>query len=210
MTEELTDFDKKVYNLWLSSTRSCVDKPFKYRKSFDKLEDERLIHIKRLSSLFVKTPHLMRREYFEAPYKLYGKDEYFPLKYFSTFKCISTFNRYMKTIPNNDLDFIANSFKYIYTFCKDRNILLNEYPFYKSISQFDFLKHIKDHYVSPYVACCFTEMYLIMVNLEPDVYHLYFGDLDVVELERKYSNNAVIQKLCNSLKDKVSQKMNKI
>lgn len=207
---ELTDFDKKVYNMWLSITRSCYGKPFKFRSNFDNFEsNSNYAYLKRLSSIFIRVPHLMRKEYFEAPYFIYGKNKYYDLKFYSSLKAISAFTKYVKQNVN-DLDSIVNSFKFILKFCIEKGIQLNEYPFYKSVAYNDCLKHIKDHYVSPLIAFIFPELYTIISNLDEDVFSLYYGDIDFEKLQTKYENDPELLKLSRSCKEKVSKKLSEL
>ncbi len=209
-TSKLTEFDKRVYNMWLSITRSCYGKPFKFRSNFDDFESNKnYAYLKKLSTLFSRTPHLMRKEYFEAPYFIYGKTKYYDLKFYSSLKAISAFTKYLKK-DINDLDHIVDSFKFIINFCLEKGIELNEYPFYKSVVYNDCLKHIKDHYVSPLIAFIFPELYVIISNLDDDVFSLYYGDMDFEKLQTKYENSPELIELSISCKKKVSKKLSEL
>lgn len=211
MSLEITDFDKKVYNMWLASARKHSNKPFKFRKDFSDFENNKnFSFLKKLSHLFIKTPHLFRYEFFDAPYVVDKTRKYYDLKYYASFKAISNFTEYIKikeTNPDNVLDNILNSFKFIYNFCNEKNLSLNDYAFYKSVVYNDCLKHIKDHYVSPYIIFCIPELHSLIVNLDDDVYKLYYGDMDLEKLQRTYENDENIKNLCNKCKKKISTKL---
>lgn len=211
MSLEITDFDKRVYNMWLSSVRKHSNKPFRKRVNFNDFENHKSFpFLKKLSHLFIKTPHLFRYEFFDAPYFVDKTRKYYDLKYYSSFKAISNFSSYISKLendPNNILSNILNSFKFIYNFCLEKNLRLSDYAFYKSIAYNDCLKHIKDHYVSPYIIFCIPELHSLIVNLEDDIYKLYYGDMNLEELQKIYENNDEMIKLCNSLKQKISTKL---
>lgn len=193
--------------MWLASTRSNEERPFTLRRDFSSLKPKKINFLKKLSYLFIKTPHLMRVEYFDAPYILYGKNKHYDLEFYSSFKGISAFSTFIKRKeqkpPDDQVKYLLNSFKFITKFCIEKNIRLNEYPFYKSIAQHDFLKHIKDHYISIYTIFCFPEMYSIISNLDGDIYKLFFGDIDIIKYQKQYENSKNITEFCNLMKLKI-------
>ena len=128
---EITEFDKRVYNLYLSSVRSCQNKPYTLRKNFDGfVDDDKFAYLKALSSRFSKTPHLMCKEYFSAPFTL-GDEGHFDLKYYSSMRAVGAFSRLSKSSenrpPDEQLDYLKQSFLFIYKFCKDHELKLNDY-----------------------------------------------------------------------------------
>ena len=95
----MTQNEKDCYNNYLAATRSIKNKPFKLRKDFSGFEDsEDYIYVKRMAHFFAKFPHIVKQWYFEAPFKIYEDQDYFPLKFYASQKAIKTYTLYMKHI----------------------------------------------------------------------------------------------------------------
>src|SRR5690606_33348000 len=175
-------FDKKVYNLYLKSTRTKLGQPYKCRKNFDDLDEKDKTNIKKLSTIFLTLPHLMVPEYFEAPFEV-RRGKYYGIDFYSTMKAIGDYSKYIKTLelrpPDEQIDYIKQSYIFIYNFCKTKKIPLRDYPYYKSVAISDCLGHIKDHKVSPYVMFSFPELYTVVSNVDSDIFKLFFGDMDI-------------------------------
>lgn len=211
---EITDFDKRVYNLYLASVKRMQGKPYRKRVNFDGFErDRKFPMLKNLSSLFKELPHLMCVEYFEAPFHVFEPKTHFDLSFYASGRGISAYTKHIKggstSDPDEQLDNIKKSFLFIYKFCKDNKISLKDYPFYKSISLNDCLKHIKNHNVSMYVAFSIPELYSILINLDAEIYSLFFGDISILDLQRKYERSKVAPKLCVKLKEEISKRLEK-
>jgi hypothetical protein len=210
---EITEFDKKVYNLYLSSVRKKQGTPYKLRKDFSTLDENKVSSLKKLSSLFKRVPHLMNKEFFEAPYDLYN-GKYFDLDFYASPKSIGAYTKFIRNKENKDpddqIEYLKSSYMFIYNFCKSKNIKLSQYPFYKSVCLEDCLRHIKDHNVSMYVIFSFPELYSLIVNMESDVYKLYFGELNLVEMQNKLLRSKVAFPLTQKLKEVISIRLNKV
>lgn len=208
---ELTDFDKKVYNLYLKYTRKHSGGHYRVRKNFSNISESYAIKIKKLSSVFERLPHLMREEYFIAPFEIRG-GKYYDLDFYSSPKAIGDFSKFCKNSesknPDEQVDYIKKSFMFIYEFCKDKKIELREYPFYSSVSLPDCLKHIKEHNVSAYVCFCFPELYSVLINLDSDIYNMFFGNMNLMDLQINYERSN-IKKSCFLYKEEISKRLKK-
>jgi hypothetical protein len=177
----MTDIQKRIYNLYLTTTRSEQSKPSRYRKNFDGFDQKpEYLYIQKLDQVFQQYPHLLRREFFEAPYRIYSEEKkYFDLKFFASTKglstCIAYLNLQDKKNPNEQFDFIKESLRFIYDFCKEKNIKLRDYVFYKTIIQPDCLKHLKEHRISWYLLFDIPGMLTKISELSVDEFTLYFG-----------------------------------
>ena len=212
----MTDFEKRVYNLFLATTRIKQNKPYTARKSWEGFEKRKdYIYLQRLSVFFAKNPHLFRREFFEAPYEIYTdlEDSYFNLRFFSSQKALKTCTQYFKLLegknPDNQLGYIKQSFKFIAKFCLKHNMSIYEYPFYKTVSQNDFLKHIKEHKVSMYVTFIFPEMYQIISSMDDDEYKLYFGELDYYKYKIEFDRCKIAKNYGTKAYQKIKQFLEK-
>lgn len=194
---KITDTQKQIYNLYLKSLGVNNNRPFRYKKDFSDIEnsEEKLQYLAKIEAVFNKYPAFFGSIYFDAPYKILGKSEkYFPLKFYSTQAGISTCINYIKYLnessPDNQIDFINNSFSFIADFCIQKNISVDAYPRYKSLVQYDCVKHLKEHKISVYVIFGIPEIYSILHNMPKDEFSLYFGEsFDLNELNQKYNTS---------------------
>jgi len=152
----LTETEKQIWNTFIVSGRRAQNKPFTLRKDFSKFDDASYILLKKLHAFFNKYPYINMSEYFMAPYKYYGPVGYFDLQYFTTVKAIKCFSLYQrqKETQDPDNDDTINECKaacsFIYKFCVDNNLTLEEYKTYTSGSVPDLLQHLKDHRINFY------------------------------------------------------------
>ena len=181
------------------TTRNVKGEHYKYRRNWEGFtKDWKFPHLKNLSKRLAKHNNLMCAEFFEAPYKILGKDKHYGLDFFSSMRAISTYVAYLRSLedrpPDDQFEFFKKSIKFIYDFCLEKKLKLSEYPFYSTISQNDCFKHIKDHKISTYIAFAMPELYTVIINMEPDLFHLHFGDMDFLGLQQQYerSNKAKI------------------
>jgi hypothetical protein len=152
----LTESEKAIYNTFLATGRSIQNKPFTIRKDFSKIDDKTYILLKKLSLFFSKYTHIKYNDFFAAPYNYYGKDNYFDLQYFTTIKAIKCYTLYQKQKETEqpDSENIINSCKescsFIYKYCRDHNLTLDEYRHYIVGTIPIILQHLKDHKINFY------------------------------------------------------------
>ncbi len=153
----LTDKEKNIYNTFLATGRSIQNKPFTIRKDFNKVDDKTYILLKKLSAFFAKYSHIKYGDFFAAPYKYYGVDNYFDLQYFTTVKAIKCYSLYQKQKETEDPDneYIINSCKescsFIYKYCKEQNLTLAEYKVSIVGTMPIIMQHLKEHRINFYV-----------------------------------------------------------
>lgn len=192
----ITETQKQIYNLYLRAFRVNNNKPYRTRKKFDDFEKEPdYMYLMNLEGFFKKYPHLLKSDFFDAPYKLYKNEKsFYDLRYFSSYKGLTTCVEYYKSLlhsnPDEQLDFIKNSLKFVGEFCLEKKILISEYANFKSVVQNDFLKHIKEHRVSWYLVFGLKHAHDIIHKMEPDIFELYFGtDVNLNSLYNNYINS---------------------
>lgn len=209
----MTEEGKQIYNYYLRALRVNNDKPFRPKKDFTDFEKkEEYIYILKLEQFFKKFPHLFKYDFFNAPYRLYNKDEqkYFSLKYFSSPKglrtCIDYYQSLLKDSPDDQIDFIKESLKFIANFCVEKKISFEDYPYYKSVSQPDFLKHLKEHRVSWYIIFAIPAMLDHIHKMDMDEFELYFGDMiNISELQMNYSGSKMAKEIIKKTIKKLSE-----
>ena len=182
--EEITEQEKYIYNTYLRVHRSSQNKPFKYRKNFtDFKENESYVFIKRLGTFFKKFNHINIQSFFDAPYKLYPDDDsIYDLKFYSSPRAIKVYSLYMKHLDQSDPDnnyhitFVKDSLMYIFKFCRDQRIQLNEYIKHKTGDIPTFILHLRDRYISIYSLFEFDDFEKMLYNIPDERLNFTIGE----------------------------------
>ncbi len=91
----MTEFEKRIYNCWLATTRSNTGKPFKLRKKWDGFVDKpEYMHIKKLANMFKVYKNIDIDEWFAAPYNIYSEKIQYDLKYYTLMRNYNTYRLY--------------------------------------------------------------------------------------------------------------------
>ena len=97
----MTEFEKRVYNTWLATTRSRCDKPFKIRKQWSGFESKpEYLYVKKLAKLFRRYDNIDINEWFEAPYEIYPEKVQYDLKIYTLMKQYNTYRLYIQKKHN--------------------------------------------------------------------------------------------------------------
>ena len=190
--------EKECYNLYLTTTRSCINKPFKVRENFDGFEEtDEYIQVRKLVRFFAQFRQIKPRLFFSAPFKLYKDLSYVPIKFYTTHKATTVYSTYMKQLqeesPDSDhnIQFIKNSLKFIGMFCYKNKISIEEYITYSGGSTYSWMKHIKEHDVSIYTMFYFTNLIDIIQTTPKDELELFLGNIvsNISEYKTRYDTS---------------------
>lgn len=203
---------ERVYNKWLAVTRSQRNKPFRLRQDFTDIENEEFYpYLVKLTDFFKRHPNLFSDEFFIAPFKLFENDKgYYKLKFYASQKGLVACSKYFSEIDSMDASEqvaqVKKSYEYIGRFCIRHNILINDYPFYKTGIYPEFLIHMKDHLISPYVVFSFPALYVQMLALNDDDKAMFFGDnFKLSEYEKKNNSSPTLKKKGSGYFQKISE-----
>jgi hypothetical protein len=150
----LTEQEKKIYNTYLQASRR--GKPFTYRKNFSNINSDTYVHLKKLSSFFKHNPTVGISEYFSAPFEYYKDEEYFDLGFFITPRAIKCYTLYKQKQEKQNPDSVEvikqckECCVFIYKFCKDNHITLDEYARKTIGTTPAFLQHLREHKINFY------------------------------------------------------------
>ena len=179
----ITDNQKQIYNWYISAQRRNNDKPFRYRRDFSKFNEEKYLpSLLKIENTFEKYPHLKRQEFFDAPFQVHtnDKDQYYSLESYATQKALMTCISYFKLLdqrkPDEQLEYIKESLKFVTNFCIEHNLFLHQYVHYKSVAQNDCLKHLKNHQISWYLVLALPNFLKLIQTMPDDEFSLYFGE----------------------------------
>lgn len=153
----LTDREKSIYNSYLIASRAAKNKPFKLRQDFTNIDSQTYTSLKKLGIFFEKNNSIRQSDFFTAPYEYYGKDSYFEIGYFLTSRAIKCYTLYQrdKLSKDPDSDSVVDSCKeccsFIYKFCKENKITLQEYKNLINGTTPLVLQHLREHKINFYI-----------------------------------------------------------
>jgi|3_EtaG_2_1085321.scaffolds.fasta_scaffold35892_2 hypothetical protein len=155
----MTDQEKYIYNAFLRITRTRRNLPFKYRKNFNNFESSNdYPFVKKLSFFFIKFPHIKIDDFFSAPYDVYPDEpDHYDLKFYTSQKAIRLYGIYTHKQSTEDpdtgyhLNFIKDSLLYIFRFCRDNGLCVEEYTSHMSGGVHTFIMHLRERHISMYI-----------------------------------------------------------
>jgi hypothetical protein len=162
METALSDYEKLIYNTHLKISRSKKNLPYKFRKDFEHLNDIYINSLKKIAIFLTKFPHIKLEDFIKAPYEVYPDEKHFELDYYTTLKATKAFTLYQKKIefmePDADeqLKNIIDSLKFISQFCKEQNIVIDEYVDNITGNSASYILHLKEHRISVYTLFGFS------------------------------------------------------
>lgn len=170
---------KSLYNQYLRITRSCQNKPFRYRKNFDKFEEDKYyIDMVKLDAFFKNHKHIDSELFFTAPFKV--KKEFSPTpNYYLSRNAVSCYIAYCNKLDDESpdskyhLDKIKEGIKHIYNYCKENNIEINQYLIHDKSYIPEWLLHLKYRQISPYNLFYFQGIKETIDSMENDIIELY-------------------------------------
>ena len=152
----ISEKEKSIYNAFLIANRKSKNKPFKLRKNFSNLDPEITVYIKRLKMLFERNSSIDLDTYFQAPYVIYGKDEYFDLKFYTTRRALKCYTSFVREREKQDpdsaemVDRCKACCAFVYNYCLTNNITLDEYKASTNNNIPLALQHLKEHKINFY------------------------------------------------------------
>ena len=152
----ITKKEEAIYNSYLYASRSIKNKPTKFRRNFENISDKDAICLKKLSLFFDKYRNISFSNWFIAPYKVYSADDYFDLQFFTTRKALKCYTIYMRDreveAPDGDEteELMKSCLSFIYNYCKDQNITVDEYKKRHEENLPVMLLHLKEHKINFY------------------------------------------------------------
>tara|TARA_E500000318_G_scaffold34720_1_gene33966 strand:+ start:1164 stop:1787 length:624 start_codon:yes stop_codon:yes gene_type:complete len=207
----MNDFEKAIYNYFLEVSKKVNNKPVKYRQNFDNFPDENYIIVNKLSRFFKKFEHIHIKDFFEAPYFVYNEN-YFDLKFYLTPKAIKAYtlynDNYLLNNPDNEktLKKLQESIKFIYNYCKDKNISINNYINHCDEQYNVFLKHVKNRNINIFILFSFKDFEKTISNVDSEVKNMYSSNFNRLNYIRtKYYSSGKAKKIINNFKNFVEK-----
>lgn len=157
----INEKEKSIYNSFLYASRKAKNKPVRLRQNFDNIESKDEVALKKLNLLLSKYSHISYSDFFIAPYKVYGPDDYFDLSFFNTRRAIKCYSMYCKDkeVQNPDsedsINTLKDCLKYIFNFCNEEKITLTQYKHFTGVNNRGAIPivftHLKNHKINFYM-----------------------------------------------------------
>ena len=210
----ITEKEKSIYNSYLYASRKAKDKPVRLRQNFDNIESKDQVSLKKLNLLLSKYTHINYSDFFIAPYKVYGSDNYFDLSFFNTRKAIKCYSIYCKDKETQNPDsedtinVLKECLKFIYNYCDNKKITLQEYKTYIPGVASDLLPdsatpevfwHLKNHHINFYTLHA-LDMDTAVKNKDIEIFNWFIPDFTDL-----YSKTRVKFLSSKSLKEKAKK-----
>ena len=207
----MNDFEKAIYNYFLEVSKKVNNKPVKYRQNFDNFPDENYIIVNKLSRFFKKFNHINIKDFFEAPYFVYNEN-YFELKFYLSPKAIKAYtlynDNYLLNNPDNEktLEKLQDSIKFIYNYCKLKNININNYINHREGEYNVFLKHVKKRDINIFILFSFKSFEKIISKIDNEIKNMYSSNFNRLNYIRtKYYSSGKAKKIINNFKNYVEK-----
>lgn len=198
----LTKFEQNIYNEHLKISRTAQNKPYKFRKSFDDIDATKTLYIQKIARILNKFTNISPRDFFFAPYSVYGSEENFDLKFYTTQRALKVYTMYMNQEVDTDPDSIniltrvGDSLRAIKLFLDTEKISIDDYILHTTNNFPTFIQHLKERKLSIYIAQELPSAIQIIKQQDPDVMKFMFG-------ENFYNNlNVYRSRYLNSIKCK--------
>jgi hypothetical protein len=210
----MTDFEKQIYNTYITITRRIQNKPSRKREDFTNFElDSKYISVKRLATLFTKHKEINIQLYFEAPYKIYKDATFFDLNYYASPRAIKAYTLYKKEIENSDPDLfiedVKKSLLFLANFCVANSIQLTDYISTTNGAIPQWVEHIKLGTINPYCLMELTGLYASLNTLTVEEQTLLLGSFgtNFFQFRDRYNNSRklkiTLQKLTHQIKNTI-------
>lgn len=195
MIEEVTEFQKLIYNKYLKVVRSSLGKPYKFRKKFSNLSEENHNKLKKLEKFFKKFSNIDIEIFFSAPFNIYDDKSHLKLEYFLKRQSLKDYQIYKRKLifdtPDSDFNIrkIIQSLKFIKEFLIDNNISTKDYLEQNTNNYLpDFILHLKDDKISFYVLFGFEDFEEQFAKVSKEDKVLLFSEtyLNWIQLRNKF------------------------
>ena len=208
----VTEREKDIYNSYLYATRTAQGKPTRFRKDFSKLKDEDFVALKKLSAFFVKHNHINYRDWFAAPFSVYGKGEWFDLRFFNSRKALKCYSIFMKDkeVSNPDteenIEAVKDGFRYIAKYCIRNSLTIEEYQKHFTNNMPTCLLHLQEHRLNFYTLHA-LDVESIIKTIERDILEFIVKDFKTIfsQTRTKYFSSKILKSTAKETKTKVKE-----
>lgn len=112
-------------------------------------------------------------------------------------RAVKAYTTYKKTLflkdPDSQLEQIKQSLEFITKFCIEHNLLVHQYPYYRTSDVFVWMQHYKQNKINLYCLFEFSDIFSSVTQLAEDIQKFYVSNFveQFKELYSLYSNSTV-------------------
>lgn len=195
---ELTDYEKRLYNFYLASLAKANNRPYRHRKNFDKLSSESYVALKKLSQQLHHT-EIDLSLFFNAPYIIHPDDKFQRIGYYLTPKAIKCYTMVVARRDKLDADseesleyFKAGS-KFLLEYCIENKLTVDEYKDAKTENAIPVaLLHLKQHKINFYIIHA-LDLQSELYKLSVDWLSFFISDFENIFRDTKIKYNKSTQ-----------------
>jgi len=181
----LSKFEKQMYNMYLAALGKANNRPFRARKNFDDLEDEKAIELRKLTYLFQKYGEVDVQDFFDAPFQVHDDDKYHPLDYYNSKAATNAYTRFKRQMqeeinPELLIEYTRRGLKWLLKYCVEHKITIDEYVEQTTDTDIPlFMLHLKQHKINFFIVHA-LEIRERIYKLERGWRELYVSDFDEI------------------------------
>lgn len=211
---ELTDFEKRLYNCYLASMAKANNRAYRRRQNFDKIKDEHYVALKKLSSLLLQSDVDIPM-FFDAPYTIHTDEKYKTLQYYLTpnaIKCYTMLlNRRVKLDADSEenLEYVRTGMRFLLEYCLENNLTLDEYKLQMTENSIPMcLLHLKQHKINFYIIHA-LELQSELYKLGVDWLSFFITDFENVfrDTKAKFSKSTQLKPKATSVIGAIKNKL---
>lgn len=210
----ISEAQKRIYNSFLHATGASKNRPFTPRQNFNNITPTVELALKKLDSFFSSHPTVRYYDFFIAPYKTYKDQEFFELKFYTTYKAIKCYTSYIKQLEREDVDSDAvierckDSCVNIYKFCRENKITLAEYKTQQEGVIPLYMQHLKEHKINFYTLHG-LDVKIPSTKEDAEVFRFMFDDFyDTLHATRtKFIKSTRLKETLRSALHKIEDKL---
>lgn len=180
----MTEFEQLIYNKHLAVYKKHQNKPFKFRKNFDNIDEITQTTLLKLSNFFSQHKNINIDTFLKAPYDIYPDTVKFDLKFYTSLKAVKVYKQYIAKLTKQDvnspntINHYLESIKFVLKYCKEHNISFNDYISYKKNGYVNvFFEHLMHGDVSIYLLLMFSEFDKQLNSVDYEMRKYLIGDL---------------------------------
>jgi hypothetical protein len=203
----VTENEKNIYNCYLKNSRK--GQPYTPRKDFSNIDQNIVVFLKKISSFLSRYPHIRMDDYFKAPFVLHPDEDYPHISFFTGLAAIKNYSIFKKQQedenPENQIDAIKESFKFIGLFCLENKIPFEKYATHKTGYMISWLNHYREHRINPYSLMEINGIFDIVNSLPEDEIELFVKNLNdkMVAFKTRYNSSPSTKKLVKEATNKI-------
>lgn len=211
----IDDSLKEIYNNHLVISRTVKGEPYKIKKDFSKLDEDKVMALEKLARLFSSHTNINQKDFFIAPYKIFPEETYYPLDFYYKPKAISCYTQYMKLLEIQDpdspesLERLQKSLKFVFEYCREKGLTLDQYELNIEESLPCFVQHLKDHKINFYTLHALT---FSNPKLESNLLDFIFSDFygTFQKTKNKFFSSKRMKEFAKQARQKIQTKLNEL